>query len=382
MLIEPVKQRALPVAVLLALLIPGAPLTLAATPIECPPDDGRERLTTDGFELDFEAPYAKTYEAVPAAEHTEAVKEQRDAKFPFSADFTPYTSATVRVTLNWTEQADHDAFVLGEDGSELAAANARTVFDGPETLDVELAHCESFTVIARSGPGHPGSMMSLDITVTPGKTLLACAESDPAPGCAGKLAGEAPDLIPDTRSRLYLGGGRPGQASMAGHYVWTTGDQAGDPPLHGTLAATRPTGGTPNTYTRPAAGFDDQYQNPFLAHFGLPLEGKQITGDVHALVYASSQTMNQGGILNIDLWADGSLLKRVEFPGANVPTVASPLTATFNDIDVLVETELTLTVSAKPAASTQGPGNPADAEWTIYYDGVQFPSRVTLNPPA
>jgi hypothetical protein len=376
------KHRLLPTTLLLAVLLPGVPSALAATTIECPPDDGRERLTTDGFELDFEAPYAKTYELVPTAEHTGAVKEQRDAKFPFTADFTPYTSAKLAVSLNWTEQADHDLFVLAEDGSELAVANARTVFDGPETIEIELNHCDAFSIIARSGPGHPGSMMSLDVAITPGKTLLACGESDPAPGCAGKLAGEAPDLVPDTRTRLYLGGSRPGQASQAGHYVWTTGNQAGEPPLYGALAATRPTGGTPNTYTRLAAGFDDQYQNPFQAHFSLPLEGKQLTGDVNALVYASSQTMNQGGTLNIDLWADGSLLKRVEFPGATVPTVASPLTATFTDIDVFVETELTLTVSAKPAAGSTGPGNPGDAEWTIYYDGVQFPSRVTLEPPA
>jgi hypothetical protein len=271
---------------------------------------------------------------------------------------------------------------MGDEG-ELAAANARTVFDGPEVLEVELAHCQAFEIIARSGPGHPGSMMTLDVQVTPGSTQMKCAENDPAPGCAGKLAGEAPSRVPDERTRLYLGGGRPGQASMAGHYVWTTGQQAGDPPLFGTLASARPTGGKPNTYTRTVFGFDDQYQNPFQAHFSIPLQSKHVVGDVNALVYASSQVMSSnGGTLNIDLWADGGLLKRVEIPGSQVPTIASPLRATFSGIDVVVETELTLTVSAKPAAGTTGPGNPGNAEWTIYYDSVQFPSRVTLNPPA
>lgn len=377
------KHRLLPAAVLIAALLPGARVALADTvPIDCGPDDGRERLTTDGFKLQFEAPYWKTYEATAAQDQTKAVKAQRDAKFPFTADLAPYTSAKVKVTLGWTESADHDVFVLGTEGEELAAANARAVFDPPEILEVELTHCQQITVVARSGPGHPGSTMNLDVAVAPGQTLLACAENDPAPGCAGKLAGEAPDRVPDSRTRLYLGGSRPGQASMAGHYVWATSGQQGEPPLYGTLAAARPIGGKPNTYTRTVAGFDDQFQNPFQAHFSLPLESKRISGDVHALVYASSQTMNQGGTLNIDLWADGALLKRVEIPGAQVPTTASPLRATFAGIDAVVESELTLTVSAKPAAGSTGPGNPANAEWTIYYDSVQFPSRITLNPPA
>lgn len=377
------KHRYLPAAVLLAVLLPTTPSALGETvPIQCPPDDGRERLTTDGFTLQFESPYWKTYEAVAALAHTKAVRAQRDAKFLFTADFTPYTSANVKFTLNWTESADHDLVVLGAEG-ELGVANARAVFDGPEVVEIELMHCQQIEVIARSGPGHPGSVMSLDVQVTPGKALLACGENDPAPGCAGKLAGEAPSRVPDQRTRLYLGGGRPGQASMAGHYVWTTGNQAGDPPLFGTLATARPTGGRPNTYTRTVLGFDNQYQNPFQAHFSIPLESKRVLGDVNALVYASSQTMaSNGGTLNIDLWADSGLLKRVEIPGSQVSTVASPLRATFSDIDVVVESKLTLTVSAKPAAGTGGPGNPGNAEWTIYYDSVQFPSRVTMNPPA
>ncbi len=72
----------------------------------------------------------------------------------------------------------------------------------------------------------------------------------------------------------------------------------------------------------------------------------------------------------------------MEIPGSQVSTFASPLRATFTGIDVVVETELTLTVSAKPAAGTGGPGNTGNAEWTIYYDSVQFPSRITLDPPA
>ena len=377
------KRPLLPATLLLGVLIQSAPLAAgAAAPIDCGPGDGRERLTTQGFKLDFEAPWARTYEAVPTNAQTVAVRQQRDAKFEFTADLTPFTSGKLRATLNWTEQSDHDLIVLGADGTELGIANARTVFDGPEIVEIDIAHCDSFTVIARSGPGHPGSMMSLDLAVTPGSTKLACAENDPAPGCAGKAAGEEPTLVPDTRTRLYLGGGRPGQASMAGHYVMTTAGQTGNPPLFGSLGTARPTGGRPNTYTRPAAGFDNQYQNPFQAHFELPLEGKRILGDVKATVWVSSQTMSQGGTLNFDLYADGSLIKRVEFPGSTVPAVASPLRATFAGIDQVVESELTFTVSAKPAASSQGPGNPADAEWTIYYDSVQFPSRLTLNPPA
>lgn len=375
-------KRPLIPALLFGALLQAAPLASAAPPIDCGPGDGRERLTTQGFKLDFESPWWRTYEATAATEQTKPIGAQRDAKFLFTADLTPYTSGSLKATLNWTEQSDHDLIVLSDTGEQLGIANARTVFDGPEVIEIDIEHCQSFTVIARSGPGHPGSMMSLDLAVTPGSTKLACAESDPAPGCAGKLAGEAPSLVPDGRTRLYLGGGRPGQASMAGHYVWTTGQQAGNPPLFGTLAPTRPTGGRPNTYTRPAAGFDNQYQNPFQAHFELPLEGKRVVGDVNAIVWVSSQTMSQGGILNFDLYADGGLLKRVEFPGASVPTVASPLKATFTDIDAVVESELTFTVSAKPAASSQGPGNPGDAEWTIYYDSVQFPSRLTLDPPA
>ncbi len=375
--------RTLRAAVVLAMafaVVPAAGAT-ASTAISCPSTDGREHLTTEGFKLSFDAPAVTSPElASPVDTRQPHVTRQRTAHFFFRADLVPYRSAGLDLSLTWAEAGDYDLYVINTDNEVIGRSDESNIDGGTafERVVVEdVAHCSDLRVEVRSWAGRADETLRLEITAKDFGAMLACAEGDPAPGCAGKEAGAAPDPVPDARKRLYLGGGRPGQASMLSHYVDTTGNTSSGLPS-GALAEARPTGGVANTYTRPAAGFDNQYRNPFQAHFPVAMEGKRVTGDVHALVWLSSQTMKDGGTLNVDLWADNGQVQRVTIPGDKVGTVATPHMVTFAGVDLEVLGDLTLQISAKPAVGSAGPGNPADAEFTVYYDSVQFQSMVVL----
>lgn len=346
-----------------------------AVPIDCGPADGSERLTTDGFAATFDAPVAKTYEATAAKEHTGVVGAHRDAVFAFTADFTPYTSATLEVTLDWTDVGDFDVFVVDADGNELASGTNRFEFEGPESAIVTLRHCQTFAIVARTGPGHPGSVMALDVTVDPGSTLLACADGDPAPGCAGKEAGEAPDPVSDTRTPLYLTSDGPGQVVLAAQYA--------DETHRGHLEDERPTGGTANTFTRPVTGNPDfGPYTPFFPTFFAPLtQPTSISGPVQALAWISSTTMGPDDVLYFDLLIDGGQVQRIEVPGSvlagsGVPT---PILVTFDDFGSVTAGAHVGFQITSPRANDEPPDQLGQAEWTLYYDSVQFQSRLTLD---
>ena len=243
----------------------------------------------------------------------------------------------------------------------------------------------------------PGIPLRLTIAFSNPGPMFACEEEDPHPACEGKEEGEAPDPVPDTRTRLYLGGDRPGQLSMQGHYVHdleVSGIRpvGGEAALSSTLGTDRPLGGTPNHYTRPAGGNPEQHENPFMANYSLQVsKPTAIRGEVKALLWVSSQTFGHGagGPLLVDLWADGTMaltgtrLARVQVPGSAIGTAPTPVFVIFSGLDKVVERELVLQVSAEPVVGTQGgSGDPADAEFTIFYDSVQFPARLTLDLPA
>jgi len=384
--------RLAPALALAALLMGGSPAA-AITPagFDCPQDDGRESLTTDGFQLDFEAPAVAAPE-LAAANHP-AATAQRSGIFFFRANFAPYASGDLTFTLSWTDSSDFDLYVFDAEGSTMAVSNASNI-DGGDTRVEEavvegMSHCTDFSVQARNWAGRPDQTLKLKIEFKNPGPAFACELDDPHPACAGKAEGEAPDRLPDTRTRLYLGGDRPGQASMVGHYVFGNAG-AGEPPLKGTLSSTRPLGGKPNTHTRLLAGNPEQHENPFFANFSIPVEGpKQLKGTVDVLLWLSSQTMSQdGGPVHIDLMKDGTgalatdtRIARVDVAGSAIGTTPTPVRVRFTGLDAVVESELVLQISANPVATSGGAvGNPNDAELTLYYDSVQFPSRVTLDP--
>ena len=375
-------RRTLLAVLALLLVLPALPAG-AAPPVSCD-DGGRERFTSQGLDLTMAAPTAATPELAATADATgQRATPYRSAQLPFVTDFAPAAAATVSMKLEWANPGDFDLYVHDADGQSLAVSNISNVDEGnqvwSEQVEFDIDHCTVFTIVPRNWGGSPNETLKLTATVTPLATQLQCADSDPAPNCAGKTAGQAPDPTPaDTRTRLYLGGD-PGQLSMAYGY----NEQTTAVPFRGTLTGDKPTSGTPNQYTRPVAGFRDQFRNPFVPHFSTTFtEPRDLTNDVDALLWLSSPTLKDGGTLYADLYADGGLVQTVEIPGAQVPEAPTkPLFIRFpigaeqalNDI-----TSLTLQLATTPAVATTGPGNTADALFTVHYGGIQFPSRITL----
>lgn len=387
-----------PSAIVLALglvvpLLGGSAQALQAS-FDCPPADSREQLTTDGLTLDFDAPVVTAPElASPAPANHPFLTAQRSANFAFRANFSPYQSGDLTFKLTWVDSSDFDILVFDGEGSELGRSDQSNI-DGGDTKFEEVTisgvtHCSDLSVAVRSWAGRPDQKLRLQIDFKNPGPAFACSLDDPHPACAGKAQGEAPARVADTRTRLYLGGDRPGQASMAGHYPFTTGGQ-GNPPLNGRLSTQRPTGGVPNQFTHTAAGNTNQNKNPFQAHFTLPFaEPGTITGDVNALVYVSSETLKNGGILYVDLFVDGTgpltqtRQARVAVPGAQIQSHPTPIRVRFSNVEIPVEADFTLQVASDAVATSAGTvGRPEDAQWTLWYDSVQFPSHMTLRLPA
>ena len=385
-----------PSAILLALAL-GVPLlfvvpagALPAT-FDCGPDDGREQLTTEGIQLDFDAPAVTAPElASPVPANHPFITAQRSANFSFRANFTPYQSGDLTFRLTWPDSSDFDILVFDGEGNELGRS-AESNIDGGDTRFEEvtiaaITHCADLSVAVRSWAGRPDQDLSLKISFSNPGPAFACALDDPHPACAGKAEGDAPARVEDTRMRLYLGGDRPGQAAMAGHYPFATGN-LGNPPLSGSLSTQRPTGGVPNTFTHTALGNTNQNKNPFQAHFTRPFsEPGSVVGDVHALLWVSSETLKNDGILYVDLFVDGTgpLVQtrqaRISVPGAQINSHPTPIRVTFRNVQIPVESDFTLQVASDAVATSGGTtGRPGDAQWTLWYDSVQFPSRVTLS---
>lgn len=332
-------------------------------PIDCGPGDGSERLTTQGFQATFDAPTGTT--PVPAA--------LRSAQYYFTTDLAPYAAASVTIKLTWAD-ATHDYDLYVYDGAGEVIGQSIEVGTNSEQVVVDLEHCSSIRVSPRNYQGAPDEDLTLAITVAGNEDQkLQCGQSDPAPGCAGKAAGDPPDLVPDSRARLYLGGD-PGQVSMVHAYV------GNDSLPKGRLETTRPTGGRPNQYTRPVAGFRDQWQNPFLAHWKTTLEQPRLlSGQASVLLWVSSGTEDATGTLFVDLYADDALIGQTKVPGDKLAASPAPLFVTVPIAEPIEATSsVGLQVGTNPAIASTGPGNPRDAHVTLFYGSVQFPSRVTL----
>jgi hypothetical protein len=364
-----------------AVLLSGAAVhavaaTDPASGVLCADDDGRERLTKD-TSWTFEAPGVTAPELRATRDVTgESVTTYREAKIPLLVDAAPSSRVTVGLDLFWKRTSDYDLYVLDSEGGVLAASDAANVEESTtvESIsDLRLAHCDVVTVVVRSwASAVPLQDLFLNATVAPGGAPLACLEGDPAPGCAGKPAGAAPDPVADTRTRLFLGGD-PGQVSMVSGF-------SGTPPVTAsTLVPDRPKSGVPNSYTRPVFGFRDQLRNPFVPHFtGTFAAPRDVAGTANALVWVSSPTLREGGILYVDLYLDDALAGSVQVPGVQVGTDPTPIAVEFPGVNARRASTATLQLGTTPAVSSNGPGQPGDALFTVHYGAVQFPSRITL----
>ena len=371
------KSLLLVLATVLVLGVVPASAATETSGVACPDLDGRERLTLQGATTTFEAPFAAPLLAA-TSEFTGPIAGYRRAVWQYQADLSPVSAGAVTVELSWADGAsDYDIFVTDVDGFEIARSDKINAADQDftEQAGFEIGHCEVFTIAVTNFAGQPLQDLDLGISVTPASsaTTLACLEGDTAPGCAGKLAGEAPDAAADPRAIYYLGGD-VGQGSMV-----HTQAGAEEAPFRSSLTTERPTTAQPNSYTAPPVGFN-AYQNPFQAYFGTTFDQpRPITGDVTAVVWVSSRTMSQGGTLVAELFADGGSVGRVEIPGAEVAEAPTPVTLRFPDLDLPEVYDLTFQLAKEPVASSNGTtSDPGNATFTVTYGSVQFPSRVTL----
>ena len=362
----------LAVTTLLATQFAGSSPAAAAppTPVHCGPDYGQEDLTLEGFSHTFEAPVGT---GSAAGDHPYTSRSKWGV-FPFVSDFSPYARVTLNISLDWSGTSDFAIYVFdGRDGSFLDMADAGNIGgETKEELDVVVDHCMWPSVRVVSSTGTPNIVLTLDIDVTPSTKLLACQASDPAPGCAGKGPGEAPEFIPDPRSVLYLGGD-PGQASMANGLLGN--DSLPESTLHEDI----PSSGKPNHYTRPLGGTAQEFRNPLVAHWTSHFPApRKVSGTAVVSLYVSSATEDSTGTLHVALFGDGRLLGQGSFPGDRIREDITGALIPIPIEDTVEATTFTLQVASDPVASTGGPGDAADAHVTLYYGSVQVPARVTL----
>jgi hypothetical protein len=350
--------------------------------VDCGADRSHEALTADGFSLDSAGPAGFPDPGAVRDGSEGRTIALRSSHYYFQADFAPAERGKVSFDLEWAN-GDFDLEVYNEQGFPLGLSQDEGIAgDLSETVAVTLRHCQRVHVLIRNFAGPPATPMTLSAEVTDPSGVLRCVEGDSAAACDGVEAGGLPvaaDSDTDTRTFHWFGGA-PGQASMVAE---TVGEP--DNPFAPATTETRPDGVVPNSYTRPVAGFNNQSRNPFIAWF--PVDGaRQIDGDVSALVYVSSPTLAgnadagvKPGTLEVDLWADGGIVASAKVSGAGVRDVPTPIFVTFPDVSRRVAGTLHLQVGAVPAASSNGPGEePANATHTVWYDSVQFPSRLTL----
>lgn len=363
-------------------VLPAAADDHAASVVDCGSDASYERLTADGFELDIVGPAGFPDLGVVRDESEGRTVALRSSHYYLQADLAPAERARVTFELEWTDGGDFDLELYDEGGFPLGLSqNEDVAGDASERVVATLRHCQRVHVLIRNFAGIPEHPLSLSATVEDLTGELACVDDDPAPACAGAEAGDLPvaaDADTDARSFHYLAGA-PGQLSMVS-------DTAGEPdnPFVPATAEERPDGALPNSYTRPVAGFNDQSRNPFIGWF--PVEGaRTVDGDVSALVYVSSPTLGgdadagiEPGTLEVDLWADGGLVASAEVAGDEIGDVPTPVFVTFPDVKRDVFGDVHLQIGTTPAVSSNGQGEPADATHTVWYDSVQFPSRITL----
>jgi hypothetical protein len=377
--------RSLLLALVLVLGLAVLPATAEEGPesvVDCGTDASYERLSADGFAWDVAAPAGFPDPGAVRDESEGRTIALRSSHYYLQAELAPFERAPVTLDLEWVDGGDFDLEVYDHRGFAIGVSQAEDVVgEASERVTVTLRHCQQVHVLIRNYTGIPGHPLSLSATVGEGTGALACVAGDPAPACDGVEAGDLPapaGADSDTRTFHYLAGA-PGQLSM----VSDTVAEEGNPLVPGT-SQDRPSGTIPNAYTRPVGGFNDQSRNPFIAWF--PVDGdRQLTGDASALVYVSSPTLAgdadagiDPGTLEVDLWSDGALLASVEVPGDQVRDVPTPIFVTFPDLDRRVRSGLHLQIGTTPAASSNGPGEPGNATHTVWYDSVQFPSRLTL----
>jgi hypothetical protein len=364
------------------LLMAGAPAH--ATSVACTDTGGVERLTSEGFSASFEAPAVTAPElAATYAETGPLVTPHRTVSFPFVVDATPRSQVEIAAAITWETPSDYDLYLIDESDGSVLARSDEALGDGQDPTSEAFVggalHCQRVRLIMRNWAGIPLQQIDLEVTVTPAGGTLSCEAADPAPGCEGKAEGEAPELVADDSTRLWLAGD-PGQASMVNDYQETLTQEQW--PFSATLSTERPTGGVSNQHTRALVGFRDQPRNPLFAHFEIELDAPlEISGSPSVLLWVQTPAGGPPTRLFADLWTDDFLLASAEMEGGDLVGARDPIPVilNFDEVDATAFTSLIVKIGMEPVATSDGAvGTPEDAHLTLWYGSAQFQSRLTL----
>ncbi|CAN5120454.1 hypothetical protein BH23ACT9_BH23ACT9_15460 [soil metagenome] len=270
--------------------------------------------------------------------------------------------------LKWAQTGDYDLFVFDGAGVELARSADANIEDpdvdplGESLFLNTVGDCSQLHVVVRSWAGGP-QPLTLDLTVS---NLRDAVD---------------PDLNErvDARSTHYLGGARPGQVAML------HGDPNNLPtPLQSGLVSQRPTGAQPNSHTRTLVGFNNP-RNLLQSHFTAPVSAPtRVTGAPAVQVWLSTPAQDlpaeqRGTFFVRVLFDDVDVAAPIAIPAAAVNPWPTPFLVEFPTIDRTARTTITVQVSAEPVASSNGDTSPAgNGVFTLWYDSVQYPSRLVL----
>lgn len=345
-----------------------APVTTteATPPSDCTDAVGREMLTSEGLSLDLAAPGVTAPELAATADVTgAAITPHRTAHFLFTVDAAPYEQVEVTTTLTWdgddNTPSDYDVYTYAyTQGFRFSSGTSnQSNIDGGdtrvETTTTTLDDCQQFDVEVRSWAGSPAQTLALDIEVTPVGTPLDDVEART-----------------DDRIALYLAGDRPGNLTPPQDTAGT------DYPFRATFSPERPTANVPNTITRPVLG-STIAKNPLQPWWAGQLEEfPTLRGNPSALVWLSSPTQQQDpGAVLVQLFLNGTE-HTVEIPGSELTSDVQPFLVQFPAVDTQVF-EVSLQVSALPVVSPNTASEHlGDATHTVWYDSVQYQSRLFL----
>ncbi len=359
-------------AAMAAATVGFAPASVTTTDIEsdvgapttCGDTAGREVLTSDGLTLDVASPGVTAPELAATGDVTgEAITPHRTAHFFLTVDLAPYESAELDASITWADTpSDYDLYAYSyvEDFRYSLGSSNESNIDGGDTriedFSTTVGDCQRIDIEIRSWAGNPAQDITLDLQLTP----------------TGEPRTDVPVRPADDRLGLYLAGDRPGNLT-------TPQDTAGaDYPFRGTFSQERPTANAPNLITRPVAGSTIE-KNPFQPWWAGQLDDfPSVQGHPSALVWLSSPTQQQDpGAVLVQLFLNGQE-HTVEIPGDQLTPDVQPFIVEFDAVDTPVF-QFSLQVSALPVASPNAQSEHAgDANHTVWYDSVQYQSRLYL----
>ena len=366
---EPVvRTRLLPLALAAATAVSAlafAPASTAPTAADCTDTVGRELLTMDGLSLAVASPAISVPELAATADVTgEALTPHRSAHWFTTIDAAPYDQVKVTATATWADTpSDYDLYAFGYYEDTDLKLNAGTSnesnIDGGDTRSESFSFtatdCERIDFELRAWAGNPAQDVQLEIPLEP----------------VGDASSDVSARALDSRATLYLAGDRPGN-------ITTPADTAGaEYPFHASFSEDRPTSNVPNLTTRVAGSQTEK--NPVQPWWAGQADSfPLVQGRPSVTLWLSSATQQQDpGSISVQLFLNGAE-QVVIIPGSELTSDVKPFLIEFDEVDTQVYS-YGLQVTALPVASPNAASeHTGDANHTVWYDSVQYGSRLFL----